>query len=105
MVLGSAHVPRKRALLFRSSRGKKSVTARHRRQHARRVRYPTIFTATRIFGTSLVRSSKGFLDSQRSNPFSFVLILISEVSVRCTGHLSAISINLDRCSAVSWPVN
>ena len=36
--------------------------------------------------------------------FSFVLILISEVSVRCTGHLSAISINLDRCSAVSWPV-
>jgi hypothetical protein len=26
-------------------------------------------------------------------------------SVRYTGHLSAISINLDRCSAVSWPVS
>jgi len=104
MVLGSARVPRKQALSIRSRRGKKSATARRRRQHARRVRYPTIFNATRISGTSLVRSSKSFLDSQRSNPFSFVLILISEVSVRCTGHLSAISINLDRCSAVSWPV-
>ena len=36
---------------------------------------------------------------------SRVLILISDVSVRCTGHLSAISNSLARCSAVSEPDN
>jgi hypothetical protein len=33
------------------------------------------------------------------------LILISDVSVRWTGHFAAISINLACCSVVNWPVN
>src|SRR5260370_23622615 len=36
---------------------------------------------------------------------SFVRMLISEVSVRCTGHLLAISSRRERCSAVKGPSN
>src|SRR6266576_6342969 len=103
MVLGSARVPRKQALSIRSRREKKRPRRRDTVASTRDACATQPYLPPHEFPVSLVRSLKSFLDSQRSNPFSFVLILISEASVRCTGHLSAISINLDRCSAVSWP--
>jgi hypothetical protein len=74
------------------------------RDAARRVRYPTGFSAMRIVATALLGSSRA-CSTINNQTFSLVLILISDVSVRCTGHLSAISINFDRCSDVSGPVN
>ena len=85
-VMPADHSTRRRGARLRGELSAARKISRQRNRSFRCVRLPA--TAAKVM--------KGRLAHKTSR----VLILISDVSVRCTGHLSAISSSLARCSAV-----